>query len=164
MTGKSCKFSGYGFSLRGEKNRFVLPPSFRNKIHDASGERVLCLVKHEAYRCLVGFGTNYTEELEERFEREEANAFDKGIEFDSIARRMELFAFEEMPFDNSGRFILPEHLVKVAGLSDSFCVVGAGKIFTLWAPEELYKMGDRLAAMQEACRSLEAEARAKGKK
>jgi MraZ protein len=157
-------YSGFGFSLRGEKNRFVLPPAFRNKIFDASGERNLCLARHELHPCLIGFGTNYIGELEQQFQREQDHAERQGLPFDAMTRRMQLFGYTEMPFDSSGRFILPDHLMKVCGLTDSFCVIGAGKFFAIWAPAELYGMGDAYLSAKEACRSLEEEARTKGRK
>jgi len=158
-------YSGFGFSLRGEKNRFVLPPSFRNTIFGASGTRTLCLVQNKDPRCLTGFGLNRAEDLEEQLAREEDNAIRLGREFNEFQRRKQLFTFEQIPFDASGRFVMPDYLVESAGLEDSFCAIGFGKYFTLWAPGQLYAQDAAdYGAEQAACRSLEAEARAKGKK
>ena len=45
--GKPIAYSGQGFSLLGEKGRFVLPPDFRKAVRDSGlGERVLCVAKH----------------------------------------------------------------------------------------------------------------------
>ncbi len=40
-------YSGQGFSQKGEKNRFVLPPAFRKAVAESSDGKVLCLAKHE---------------------------------------------------------------------------------------------------------------------
>ena len=41
---RPVSYSGQGFSLLGEKGRFVLPPVFRKAVRDSGqGERVLCL-------------------------------------------------------------------------------------------------------------------------
>ncbi len=44
MSQRSAGYRGQGFSLRGEKNRFVLPPSFRKVMADNGDENVLCLI------------------------------------------------------------------------------------------------------------------------
>ena len=57
-------YSGQGFSLIGEKGRFVLPPDFRKAVRDSGqGERVLCLAKHPRWKCLTGFGLSRVEVL-----------------------------------------------------------------------------------------------------
>ncbi|HSG34713.1 MAG TPA: division/cell wall cluster transcriptional repressor MraZ, partial [Sphingomonadaceae bacterium] len=109
-------YSGQGFSLRGEKNRFVLPPAFRKPVAESSDARILCLAKHERWNCLTGFGLSRGAELEAQIEREEENAIRRGEAFDSDLRRIQLFGFAELPFDASGRFIMPDHLAGLGGL------------------------------------------------
>ncbi len=38
-------------------------------------------------------------------------------------------------FDKDGRILLPENLVKYAGLSDAVVFMGRGSIFQIWEPE-----------------------------
>ena len=43
MADKPIRYNGKGFSLRGEKNRFVLPACLRKDVIASSGgERILC--------------------------------------------------------------------------------------------------------------------------
>ncbi len=157
-------YSGQGFSLRGEKGRFVLPPAFRKSVAESSDGKILCLAKHERWNCLTGFGLSRRAELDAQIDRDEERALRLGRDFDPDLRRMQLFGFIEIPFDASGRFVMPEHLAGLGCLEQGVFFHGAGSFFTLWNPEELYRMGEGLEGAQAACRALEAESSAKGKK
>jgi MraZ protein len=150
-------YSGQGFSPRGEKGRYVLPPAFRKAVTESSDGRVLCIASHERWKCLTGFGLSRKQALYDEIDREEERALRLGRDFDREMRQHQLFGFTEVPFDASGRFILPDHLGELAGLSDALYFQGAGTFFTLWNPEELYRMGEGWEGAQAACRKLAAE-------
>ena len=101
-------YSGQAYSPAGDKGRFVLPPLFRKAVKDSSDGRVLCLSKHASWNCLVGFGLSRKPELEAQLDREEELAVRLGREFDRDTRSSQLFGFQELPFDDSGRFVMPE--------------------------------------------------------
>ena len=158
-------YSGQGFSLRGEKGRYVLPPAFRNAIApDADAPRVLCVAKHDRWPCLSGFGLDRTASFEDQLDREEENAVRRGQEFDRELRSTQLWSFTEAPFDASGRFILPDHLAELCAIDDGICFLGGGRFFTLWAPGELYSMGAGWEGQQAIARKQEQDARGKGKR
>lgn len=157
-------YSGQGFSLRGEKGRFVLPPAFRKPVTESSDGKILCLAKHERWNCLTAFGLSHRDELNAQIEREEERAIRLGRDFDPDLRRIQLFGFAEIPFDTSGRFVMPDHLAGLGGLDKDVFFQGAGSFFTLWSPEVLYSMGEGWEGAQAACRALAAEAGGKGKK
>lgn len=150
-------YSGQGFSQKGEKNRFVLPPAFRKAVAESSDGKVLCLAKHERWNCLTGFGLSRRDELETQIDREEERALRLGRDFDADLRRLQLFGFAEIPFDASGRFIMPDHLAGLGCLTGGVYFHGAGSFFTLWNPEELYRMGEGWEGAQAACRALAGE-------
>jgi MraZ protein len=157
-------YSGQGFSLRGEKNRLALPAAFRKAVTDSSGgERVLCLAKHDRWKCLTGFGLSRTNSFETYLDREEERATRLGRDYDRDLRSMQLWGFERVPFDASGRFIMPDHLADVGKLRDEVFFHGAGEFFTLWSPDELYAMGEGWEGPQAACVKLANDA-AKGRK
>lgn len=157
--GKPIMYSGQGFSLIGEKGRFVLPPDFRKAVRDSGqGERVLCLAKHPRWKCLTGFGLSRVEEFESELNREEGIALERGLDFDRDLRAQQLYGFARVPFDDSGRFVLPERFFKLGGLSDAVFFQGGGKMFTIWNPAELAKMGGGWEDAQEACADLAAQA------
>ena len=158
------RYSGQGFSLRGEKGRYVLPPAFRNAIAPTpQAPRVLCLAKHDRWNCLTGFGLSRTASFETSLDREEERATRLGRDFDRDLRSMQLWGFERIPFDASGRFILPDHLADVGKLRDEVFFHGAGEFFTLWSPDQLDAMGEGWEGPQAACRKLADDA-AKGRR
>lgn len=163
---KAVSFSGQGFSLMGEKGRFVLPPEFRRAVRDSGmGERVLCLAKHPRWKCLTAFGLGRVAQFEADLDREEGLALQRGLEFDRELRAAQLYGFAQVPFDDSGRFILPERYFKLGGIVDAAYFQGGGQQFTIWNPDELAKMGAGWEDAQEACLDLAAKASAgKGRK
>lgn len=157
--GKPIIYSGQGFSLLGEKGRFVLPPDFRKAVRDSGqGERVLCLAKHPRWKCLTGFGLSRVDEFETELNREEGIALERGLDFDRDHRAQQLYGFARVPFDDSGRFVMPERFFKLGGLSEAVFFQGGGKMFTIWNPSELAKLGAGWEDAQEACADLAAQA------
>lgn len=151
-------FSGQAFSPLGDKGRFVLPPLFRSAVKESSDGRVLCLDKHPRFTCLVGFGLSRLPELDAQLDREEDRA---GPDFDRDTRAQQLFGFARVPFDDSGRFVLPDHLRMLAGIDNALFFQGGGRNFTIWNPAELMKMDDAWAAAKAACAQFQAEGKGK---
>ncbi|MCZ8172980.1 MAG: MraZ N-terminal domain containing protein, partial [Brevundimonas sp.] len=91
---RPISYSGQGFSLMGEKGRFVLPPDFRKAVRDSGlGERVLCVTKHPRWKCLTGFGLSRVSEFEAELDREERIALERGHDFDRDARASHRYGF-----------------------------------------------------------------------
>jgi MraZ protein len=157
--GKAVIYSGQGFSLMGEKGRFVLPPDFRKAVRDSGrGERVLCLIKHPSWKCLTGFGLSRVDQFEDELDRDERIALQRGTEFHREERAQQLYGFAKVPFDDSGRFVLPERFFKLGAITTSAFFQGGGKNFTIWNPDELAKMGSGWEDAQSACAELAAQA------
>lgn len=158
-------YSGQAFSPAGDKGRFTLPPLFRKAVKESSDGRILCLAKHDRWNCLTGFGLSRRAELDAQLDREEERAIRMGEAFDRDFRSMHLFGFIEIPFDDSGRFVLPDHMRALAGIDDGgLYFQGAGRFFTIWNPQQLAAMGPEWAPAQAACASLVSEADNKGKR
>ena len=159
MADKPIRYNGKGFSLRGEKNRFVLPACLRKDVIASSGgERILCLIKHDRWPCLTGFGRSRIDAFDEILDKLEEKATRIGKDFDRDARSMLLYGYEEVPFDQSGRFVLSEDLSDMGKIGDEVFFHGAGEFLTLWNPDELYAMGDEVAAAQASCRKWQSDA------
>lgn len=154
-------YRGDGFSLRGEKDRFVLPPLFRKVWEDRGDERILCVAKHHEYPCLTAFGLSRTAEFEDILDKAEDNAVRRNLDFDRDRRSTKMWTFAEVPFDASGRFILPARYCKIGGISDNICFLGGGKFITLWDLDRLGGMGSDWADEYELCLANAEEARAK---
>lgn len=161
MSQRSTGYRGQGFSLRGEKNRFVLPPSFRKVFADNGDDNVLCLIQHDRFPCLSAFGLSRTESFPDLLDKDEENAVRRGEAFDRDLRSMQLWGFAEASFDQSGRFILPDHLSGLVGIDDNICFLGGGEFITLWDLDRLASMGVPFAGPHAACKAMAAEARAK---
>lgn len=162
MADRPFNFNGVGFSSRGEKDRFVLPPTFRKSVKEASfGSRILCLNKHERWPCLTGFGTSRRDFIDDQVDKEEAAALTRGGEFDRDLRLGQLNGFVDVSFDESGRFVFPDYMAKLAALGDEAFFNGNGPFFTIWNPAALAKMGPGFEAMQAACAALSDENRGK---
>jgi MraZ protein len=148
MASQPYSYNGTGFSLLRDKGRFVLPPQFRKTVKDSSGDKaVLCLDKHDRWPCLIGFGLSRKDGFEAQLDREEDLAAKRGQD----------------PFDDSGRFVLPDYLAELAKVEDQLYFQGAGQFFVIFSPAELAKMGVGWEGAQAACRQLAAEAAGKAK-
>jgi MraZ protein len=154
-------YNGQAFSPAGEKSRFVLPPAFRKAVKESSGgNRVLCLAAHDRFDCLIGFGLSRTDQISAQLDREEERAIRLGLaDFDRDVRAQQLFGFEQLPFDDSGRFVMPEHLRELGKVGDGLYFQGAGEFFFVWNPAELDRMGPEWKSAQAACAKLVAAAR-----
>lgn len=154
-------YNGQAFSPAGEKGRFVLPSAFRKAVKESSGgTRTLCLAAHGRYECLIGYGTSRIAELDAQLDREEERAIRLGdASFDRDARAGQLFTYEALPFDESGRFVMPEQLRELGKVDDGLFFQAAGRFFFVWAPDELMRMGPEFKSAQIACAKLMAAAR-----
>ena len=166
METRRVRYNGQGFSLRGEKDRFVLPPEFRKALRDSGdGERVLCLQVHESLPALVGFGLSRESELDAQLDREEEFALQRGDAFNRQLRASQLFGFIRLPFDDSGRIVMPARFLKAARIEDALFFQGAGSEFLIFNPAELAQLGDEWNHAKIGCEDCEAQARAaKGRK
>lgn len=164
MAGGPANFVGQGFSPRGEKGRYVLPADFRADIFAASGNtRVLCLDKHPRLPCLVGFGLSRKAEFAAEIDREEEKHLRLGKDFDRDMAEGQVYGFHSASYDESGRFILPNHLAELGEVEDGLYFQGGGRQITIWNPNILAQQGPGWAAAQAGCRAKMAEA-AKGKR
>lgn len=162
---KPYGYSGQDFSSQDEKGRFVLPLPFRKSVARASeGQNVLCLAKHNRWKCLTGFGTSRTDGFEIELDREESRSTTLGKDFDRDVRSGQLWTFTTVPFDDSGRFLMPEKLLGIANIGSQLYFRGGSPFFTIWNPEELAKMGEDWESDQVACALMQRDALAKAKR
>ena len=162
---EDVSYNGMDVALRGEKNRFVLPSRFRKPVAISSGpERILCLSQHHKWNCLSGFGLSRKKQFAALIKEKVDQQTQLGNDFDIDIYTHSLNSFAQVPFDPSGRFVLPEYMAEVCGIKDELFLHGAGDHFTVWAPEVFYEMGPQFNASKAACRHMLADSRGKGKK
>lgn len=162
MAGRSFSYRSQGFSLQREKNRFVLPAQIRSTVKESSGATTLCLVKHDRWPCLTGFGLSRVDDFEEELDKDEKRAIEFAKPFDRELKAMQLYGYSTVPFDGSGRFVMPDHLATLAGIGKQIFFNGLGPYFTIWAPEQLANMGEGWEGLQASCDTLARDA-AKGR-
>jgi MraZ protein len=145
-------YSGKEITAKVGGDRFVLPPEFRHLVRESSnGQRIVCLQAHPTRPCLMGFGLSHRVELEARIDKEEAIAIELGKEFDREDREIELFSFEKIPFDDSGRFALPIDLLEHAGITDKVYFQGSMRHFLIYSPDLVPSLGDDHATIKRNC-------------
>lgn len=166
MAGEPTIYSGQGFSLLRDKKRFVLPNTLRPSVRASSEKDVLCLAKHPEWKCLVGFGLSRVDDFERQLDQEEERADRAGRPYNRDKRAMQLYSFQQVPFDGSGRFVLPDALMGLANIEDQLFFQGVGRFITIWNPDELYALSDDpdMEAIIATCRSLADAEIAKAKK
>lgn len=124
-----------------KKGRVSVPPAYRAVLQSQpfSGVIVYASFVHE---CIEACGMDRIEALYQRIESldpfsQERDAFATAILGGSV----------QLAFDNEGRIVLPEALLKQAGITDSGVFVGKGATFEIWAPT-------KFAAHETAARAL----------
>ena len=163
-TAQPVRYNGHGFSLQRDKGRFVLPPQFRKTVKESSSGAALCLTKHDRWPCLTGFGRSRAEEFDAQLDREEELAVKAGKDFDRDLREFQLRGFAEIPFDDSGRFVLPPHLAELCAIDEQIYFHGSGSFIALFAPDALFTMGPGFETAQATCKQLQADALARASK
>ncbi len=131
-------FRGHALQAIDGKGRVAIPAPLRAVIERNSGDRILLISKHDSDPCLIGYDRTWSELLHARLERDEARALDKGQSVDrhNIARRA-FGLVEEVPFDASGRFILPPFFRSKGQLGDLAFFYATGDTFEIWNPKVL---------------------------
>ncbi|MDE1466957.1 division/cell wall cluster transcriptional repressor MraZ [Aurantiacibacter sp. D1-12] len=161
MAQRPTGYRGQGFSLRGEKDRFVLPPLFRKVFAELGDEGTLCVAKDPDFPCLRVFGLSRTDMFEDILDKEEENAVRRNLDYNRTVRSTKMWVFTEVPYDKSGRFTLPPKFCKVGGISDNICFLGGGNFITLWDLDALKGAGEDWEDQYELCLAEAEEARTK---
>ena len=136
--GERGVFRGHALQAIDGKGRVAIPASLRAVIERNSSERVFVLGRHAEGHCLTGADTNFAQIEKARLARDEERALDAGREVDRDNLARATFGNgDELPFDASGRFILPAYYRARAGLDDLAFFVGLGDWFEIWNPKRL---------------------------
>lgn len=131
-------FAGYGLNAIDAKGRVAIPSCLRAAIEANSAGRTLVLAKHPNDPCLIGYDREWLKVLDGRLDAQESQVRSSGGEFDYYTINRTAFgAVEEVPYDASGRFILPPFARKRAQLDDLAFFFGARHFFEIWNPAVL---------------------------
>lgn len=135
-------FSGSALNAVDAKGRLSVPAGVRSVIERRSEAKVIVLGMHEVDPCLVAYDRNYGRFLHRENERvrlaeEAANPRAR------FARDRRTFGIvEEVPYDPSGRIILPRMMRSKGAIEDLALFVGAGAVVEIWNPRLALQSGD----------------------
>ena len=142
MSGAGAKveqhlFRGSALNAVDAKGRLSVPAFIRQKIERRSDEKVLVLSAHPQFQCLVGYDSNYSAALLERAEKRLGENPDPVAELEMQAA---MFGGTiDVPYDTSGRIIMPPRLKRRAEIGDLALFIGMSGEFHVWNPEVALK-------------------------
>jgi MraZ protein len=130
-------FQGSALNAVDAKGRVSVPAFLRSVIERRGDAKSIVLAKHEAFPCLSAYDPAYAalkhSKLERLFEKQEADP-EAALEY----QQRNLIAFaatEEVPYDSSGRIVLPTMMRRKGGLEDLALFLGTGETFQIWNPQ-----------------------------
>ncbi len=151
-------FKGYALQGIDGKGRVALPAPMRLIVEGAKGERTLLLSDDDKRGCLRAADQAWSDRLYDRLTADAERALDAGHTIDREDIAASAFGrFDEVPFDASGRFILPPFLRDKGKLTTMAFFWGAGDTIEVWAPAALLASANADPAKQERCKWLMAE-------
>ena len=110
------------------KGRISVPASFRAALNNDKFAGVV-LYRSFTHNCIEGLSMSRMESL--------ATATDKMGVFDNALDDLSALLFADarpLSFDVTGRIVIPNDLLKHAGISDTALFVGRGNGFQIWNP------------------------------
>lgn len=119
------------------KGRVSVPASFRSSIINEQFAGVV-LYRSFTNNCIDGLSMSRMEKL--------AEATDQMGVFDSKLDDLSAMLFADarpLQFDVTGRIIIPDDLLKHAGITDTAIFVGRGNSFQIWNPSEFKKIQNK---------------------
>ncbi len=129
-------FQGSALNGVDAKGRVSVPAFLRQVIERRGDTRTIVLAKHEHFPALSAYDPAYAAQKHVKLERlleKEETAADAELAY----QRRTLMAFgasEEVPYDSSGRIVLPPMMRRKGGIEELALFIGAGETFHIWNP------------------------------
>ena len=138
-------FQGSALNAVDAKGRLSVPAFVRSVIERRSDARAINVGAHEVSPCLTGYSRAHSQELYAELERRRLAGEEKGAAVEEhYARARRLFGMtEDVPYDSSGRIILPPMMRRKGKIEDLALFVGVGGIVEIWNPRIALEEGDR---------------------
>jgi MraZ protein len=147
-------FQGSALNAVDAKGRVSIPAFLRSVIERRGDARTITLAKHESFHCLSAYDPAYAAlkhlKLERLLEKEETNA-DAQLEYQQ-RNLMAFAATEEVPYDSSGRIVLPPMMRRKGGIEEVALFLGTGETFQIWNPRLLLKDARIPEDLKDICR------------
>ena len=136
-------YVGKGIGLVDDKGRVAIPNSLRTALAqnaprpDGKDGGSVYVGVHPDLPCLIGFDRGYLEELKIGLEKRRSEAGARTGSPEHYAPRMRGISAELVPFDGSGRFILPAVERELAEITDAAIFLGDLESFMIWDPRTM---------------------------
>ncbi len=136
-------FNGSALNAVDAKGRLSVPAFIRGVVERRSDARTIIVGTHEVDPCLTAYDRGYGRILQSEIERrrliEEAQ---EGEPQGHFARARRVFGLtEDVPYDPSGRIILPPIMRRKGRIEELALFVGVGGTFEIWNPYVALKSG-----------------------
>ncbi len=130
-------FQGSALNSVDAKGRVSVPAFLRSVIERRGQTRTIVLAKHDNFQALSAYDPAYAALKHAKLERlAEKQETDPAADLDYARRTMMAFgATEEVPYDSSGRIVLPTMMRSKSGIEDLALFIGVGETFQLWNPK-----------------------------
>ena len=130
-------FQGSALNAVDAKGRVSVPAFLRSVIERRGVARTIVLAKHDNFQALSAYDPAYAALKHTKLERlAEKQETDPASELNHARRTMMAFgATEEVPYDSSGRIVLPPMMRSKGGIEDLALFIGVGETFQLWNPK-----------------------------
>ena len=130
-------FQGSALNAVDAKGRVSVPAFLRSVIERRGDARTIVLAKHEAFPALSAYDPAYAAlkhaKLERLLEKEETSP-DAQLDYEQ-RNQIAFAATEEVPYDSSGRIVLPPMMRRKGGIEELALFLGAGETFQVWNPK-----------------------------
>ena len=138
-------FQGSALNAVDAKGRLSVPAFVRSVIERRSDARAIIVGAHEVSPCLTGYSRAHSQDLYAELERRRLAGEEKGAAVEEhYARARRLFGMtEDVPYDSSGRIILPPMMRRKGKIEDLALFVGVGGVVEIWNPRIALEEGDR---------------------
>jgi len=138
-------FQGSALNAVDAKGRLSVPAFVRSVVERRSDAKAIVIGAHEIAPCLNAYGRSYARNLYQEMERRRLVEEEKGGSLDDhYARARRLFGMtEDVPYDTSGRIVLPPMMRRKGGIEDFALFVGVGGTVEIWNPRTALAEGDR---------------------
>jgi transcriptional regulator MraZ len=137
-------FNGSALSAVDAKGRLSVPAFIRGVIERRSDAKAVVIGTHEVSPCLNAYDRGYAKYLFTENERrrliEEAQGGDVAAHHARARRTFGLT--EDVPYDTSGRIILPPMMRRKGQIEELALFVGIGGTFEIWNPHLALKSDD----------------------
>lgn len=148
-------FEGFALQSVDEKGRVAIPADLRAAVERNSDARSIVVGRHPFDPCLSAHDLSWSQQKLGRIDNPEVSPFDAGAQADASAKRRAFGAVERVPFDASGRFVLPPFFRAKAKIGKWAFFNGSGETFEIWSPEALMATeGPEFEDIREICEFL----------